>query len=44
MHAMVVQEADPVEPGDTIKVERRSATQQSAMESVSATERVHSAL
>jgi polysaccharide biosynthesis/export protein ExoF len=34
LHAMVVQETDPVEPGDTIKVERRSATQQSAMESV----------
>jgi exopolysaccharide production protein ExoF len=35
LHAMVVQETDPVEPGDTIKVERRSATQQTAaMESV----------
>jgi exopolysaccharide production protein ExoF len=34
LHAMVVQETDPVEPGDPIKVERRSATQQSAMESV----------
>ena len=35
LHAMVVRETDPVEPGDTIKVERRSATQQSAaMESV----------
>jgi hypothetical protein len=34
LHAMVVQETDPVEPGDTIKVELRSATQQTAMESV----------
>jgi hypothetical protein len=34
LHAMVVQETDLVEPSDTIKVERRSATQQNAMDSV----------
>jgi len=33
LHSMIVQETDPVEPGDTIKVERHSANQQSATES-----------
>jgi polysaccharide export outer membrane protein/exopolysaccharide production protein ExoF len=36
LHAMVVQETDAVEPGDTIKVERRPETHQSSAEAAPA--------